>query len=44
VFPDDVILEHTDYAHTEEIITEKELEEVCLRTISGYISELVAVT
>lgn len=44
MFSDAVILEHSDDTHTEENITEKDLEEPCLRTISSYISELVAFT
>lgn len=43
-FSDAVILEHSDDPHTEENITEKNLEELCLRAISSYISELVAFT
>lgn len=44
MFPDAVTLGHADYAHTKENITETDPEELCLRTISSYISELVAVS
>lgn len=42
MFPDAVILEHADYPHTKENITETDPEELCLRTISSYLSELLA--
>lgn len=44
MFLDAVILEHADYPHTKENITETDPEELFLRTISSYISELVAFT
>lgn len=44
MFPDAVILEHADYPHTKENTTETDPEELCLRTISSYISELLAFT